>query len=80
MTCFENCGHLVVRWVMYPAIPSDLTGSLRRGMVKGSGSAENTMSCSKFKGNEDLRPTLNEKLFPVHRPSGLKRADWNFFS
>ena len=26
-----------------------------------------------------IGPTLNEKLFPVHRPSGLKRADWNFF-
>ena len=26
-----------------------------------------------------LRPPLIEKLFPVHRPSGLKRADWNFF-
>ena len=25
------------------------------------------------------RPPLNEKLFPVHRPSGLKMADWNFF-
>ena len=27
-----------------------------------------------------LRPPLNKKLFPVHHPSGLKRADWNFFS
>ena len=27
-----------------------------------------------------IRPPLNEKLFPVHRPSGLKRANWNFFS
>ena len=26
-----------------------------------------------------LRPPLNKELFPVHRPSGLKRADWNFF-
>ena len=26
-----------------------------------------------------IRPALNKKLFPVHRPSGLKRADWNFF-
>ena len=25
------------------------------------------------------RPTLNKKLFPVHRPGGSKRADWNFF-
>ena len=25
------------------------------------------------------RPPLNTKLFPVHRPGGLKRADWNFF-
>ena len=34
-------------------------------------------SCS-WKGS--IRPTLiNEKLFPVHRPSGLKRAEWNFF-
>ena len=28
---------------------------------------------------EHLRPPLIEKLFPVNRPSGLKRADWNFF-
>ena len=29
-----------------------------------------------------LRPPLNTKLFPVHRRTGLKRADWNnnFFS
>ena len=26
-----------------------------------------------------LRPPLNTKLFPVHRPSGLKRADWKFY-
>ena len=26
-----------------------------------------------------LRPPLNKKLFPVHRPGGLKRADWDFF-
>ena len=26
-----------------------------------------------------LRPSLNKKLFLVHRPSGLKGADWNFF-
>ena len=25
-----------------------------------------------------LRPPLNKELFPVHRPSGLKRADWNY--
>ena len=25
-----------------------------------------------------LRPPLNKKLFPVHRPSGLKWADWIF--
>ena len=24
-------------------------------------------------------PPLNKELFPVHRPSGLKRAVWNFF-
>ena len=27
-----------------------------------------------------MRPPLNKKLFPVHRPGGLKRADWDFFS
>ena len=27
-----------------------------------------------------FRPPLNKKLFPVHRPSGLKRANWNSFS
>ena len=27
----------------------------------------------------DPRPPLIEKLFPVDRPSGFKRADWNFF-
>ena len=26
------------------------------------------------------RPPRNKKLFPVDRLSGLKRADWNFFS
>ena len=26
-----------------------------------------------------FRPSSNEKLFPVHRPSGLKRANWNLF-
>ena len=26
-----------------------------------------------------IRPTLNKKLFLVHHPNGLKRADWNFF-
>ena len=26
-----------------------------------------------------FRPSSNKKLFPVHRPGGLKRADWNFF-
>ena len=26
-----------------------------------------------------LRPPLDKKLFPVGRPSGFKRADWNFF-
>ena len=26
-----------------------------------------------------LRPPLDKELFPVHCPSGLKRADWNFF-
>ena len=26
-----------------------------------------------------VRPPLNKKLFPVHRPDGLKRAGWNFF-
>ena len=25
------------------------------------------------------RPPLNKKSFPVHRPGGLKRADWDFF-
>ena len=23
------------------------------------------------------RPSLNEKLFPVHRPTGFKMCDWN---
>ena len=27
----------------------------------------------------DTRPPLNEKLFPVHCPSGLKRADWKCY-
>ena len=26
-----------------------------------------------------IRPPLDEKLFPVDRPSGFKRADWNSF-
>ena len=28
---------------------------------------------------DKLRPPLDKKLFPVDRPSGLTRADWNFF-
>ena len=27
-----------------------------------------------------MRPPLSEKLFPVDRPSGFKKANWNFFS
>ena len=27
----------------------------------------------------DVRPSLNKKVFPVHRPGGLKSADWDFF-
>ena len=26
-----------------------------------------------------IRPPLNKKSFTVHRPDGLKRANWNFF-
>ena len=26
-----------------------------------------------------IRPPLNKDLFPVDRPSGFKRADWNYF-
>ena len=26
-----------------------------------------------------VRPPLNKKWFPVYRPGGSKRADWNFF-
>ena len=26
-----------------------------------------------------IRPSSNKKLFPVHRPGGLKRAYWNNF-
>ena len=26
-----------------------------------------------------IRPPLNKKLFPVYRPGGSKKADWNFF-
>ena len=29
--------------------------------------------------NCSIRPPLNKKLFPVHRPGLLKRADWNLF-
>ena len=38
--------------------------------------------CLRFYNREPLclRHPLNKKLFPVHRPSGLKRADWDFFS
>ena len=25
-----------------------------------------------------IGPSSDKKLFPVHRPSGLKRADWDF--
>ena len=28
----------------------------------------------------NIGPLLDEKLFPVDRPIGFKRADWNFFS
>ena len=33
-----------------------------------------------FRAGLTTRPPLDKKLFPVHRPGGLKRADWNFFS
>ena len=26
-----------------------------------------------------MRPLLDKKLFPVHRPGGLKRAGWDFY-
>ena len=26
-----------------------------------------------------IRPALNKNLFPVYRPGGSKRSDWNFF-
>ena len=29
--------------------------------------------------NGEIRPLLNKKVFPVYRPGGLKRADWDFF-
>ena len=28
---------------------------------------------------DGIGPPLNKTLFPVQRPSGLKRANWNFF-
>ena len=28
---------------------------------------------------EAIRPPLNKKSFPVHRPGGLKRAEWEVF-
>ena len=28
---------------------------------------------------QTVRPSLKEKLFPVYRPGGSKRADWNLF-
>ena len=28
----------------------------------------------------EVGPPLNKKVFPVHRPGGLKGADWDFFS
>ena len=34
---------------------------------------------TKARNAEQLRPPLNKKLFPVHRPGGLKRAYWNLF-
>ena len=27
----------------------------------------------------DMRRPVNKKVFPVYRPGGSKRADWNFF-
>ena len=29
--------------------------------------------------NKQVRPPLNKKLFPVYRPGGSKRANWNLF-
>ena len=31
------------------------------------------------KHKDDPRPPLNKKLFPIHQPGGLKRADRDFF-
>ena len=45
--------------------------------VLGEGEAQK-VSDPRFVAHLLIRPPLNKKLFPVHLPSGLKRADWNF--
>ena len=47
-----------------------------KSCTQGAGCTLNFEHCKLCKY---LGPALNKKLFPVHRPGGLKRADWNFF-
>ena len=47
-------------------------------ILMGKGSFEAKYGLIGLKGLMTfMRPPLNKKLFPVHRPSGLKRAEWD---
>ena len=46
-----------------------------KSCTQGAGCTLNFEHCKLCKY---LGPALNKKSFPVHRPGGLKRADWNF--
>ena len=55
------------------------TGTASTGSPPGA----SPTTCPRTTGNWSvliiIRPSSNKKLFPVHRPGGLKRAYCNFF-
>ena len=59
---------------------SDIHNNCRGGSwVIGGGGFWGTPELQKGENISRMRPPLNKKLFPVHRPGGLKRAECDFF-
>ena len=51
-------------------------------VCSGSIECQNIIVVNLFEGRNGgggVGPPLKKKLFPVHRPSRLQRADWDFF-
>ena len=84
MACITGGGGCVRRSVHRPP-PCSLRASLSisRLTVVLPSFADYRVVCGLYHGGrrlcEEVRPPLNKKLFPVHRPGGLKMADWNSF-